>query len=139
MCSKNQRIYEVLIPLIQENVAPGSIIHTDRWKAYNELGDCGYIHETVNHSREFVAADGVHTQRIEVSWRPMRRYFAGRYIPEECFADHVMEYQWRRWLRKHNKNLFEELLSYIKELYSVTYSGKSKQIVICLLFFALNC
>ncbi|EFN66882.1 hypothetical protein EAG_09151, partial [Camponotus floridanus] len=47
MYSKNQRTSEVLIPLIQQNVAPGSIMHTDQWKAFNELGDCGYIHKTV--------------------------------------------------------------------------------------------
>lgn len=120
MCSDNQRTTQVLIPLIQQHVAPGSTIHTDEWRAYNELARCGYIHRTVNHSRKFVAADGIHTQRIEASWRPMRRYFGGRHIPEDSFTDHVIEYQWRRWLRKHNKNPFEKLLSYIKKLYPVT-------------------
>ncbi|KMQ91627.1 hypothetical protein RF55_8482 [Lasius niger] len=73
MCPDNQRTTQVLIPLIQQHMAPGSTIHTDEWRAYNELARCGYIHRTVNHSREFVAADGIHTQRIEASWRPMRR------------------------------------------------------------------
>lgn len=78
-----------------------------------------YPHRTVNHSREFVADNGVHTQRIEASWRPMRRYFTGRHIPEENFAEHVVEYQWRRWIRKYNKDPFEKLLTYIKELYPI--------------------
>lgn len=119
MCPNNQRTTEVLIPLIQKHVATGSIVHTDEWRAYNKLARCGYIHKTVNHSKEFVAVDGTHTQRIEANWRPMRQYFRGRHIPDESFADHVVEYQWRRWIRKNNKNSFEELLSYIKKLYPI--------------------
>lgn len=109
----------LLIPLIQQHVAPGSTIHTDEWRAYNKLARCGYIHNTVNHSKEFMTAEEIHTQWIESSWRPMRRYFAERHIPEESFREHVVEYQWRRWRRKQNKDSFEELLLNIKKLYPV--------------------
>ena len=43
-----------LIPLIQKWIKPGSIIHSDCWKAYNKLSTIGYTHITVNHSKEFV-------------------------------------------------------------------------------------
>ena len=32
----------------------GSTIHTDQWKGYYGLEKYGYVHFTVNHSKEFV-------------------------------------------------------------------------------------
>ena len=43
-----------LLPLIQRNVAAGSIIQTDEWASYVRLPTLGYIHQTVNHSTNFV-------------------------------------------------------------------------------------
>lgn len=34
-----------LIPFVCEVVAPGSVVHTDGWKGYNQLGRHGYRHE----------------------------------------------------------------------------------------------
>ena len=42
-----------LLPIIQNWIKPGSIIHSDCWKAYNKLSKIGYTHITVNHSKEF--------------------------------------------------------------------------------------
>ena len=39
-----------LLPLVQQWVMPGTIIHSDMWQAYNQLGTHGYEHETVTHS-----------------------------------------------------------------------------------------
>ena len=39
-----------LLPIIVDNVAPGSIIHTDGWKGYSNLSELGYKHITVNHN-----------------------------------------------------------------------------------------
>ena len=57
---------------IEEYVAPGSIIHSDKWAAYQNLSNHpnGYVHLTVNHSENFVDPNtGVHTQNIENFWR----------------------------------------------------------------------
>lgn len=57
-----------------ENIAPGSIIHSDDWGAYKsipklrEVVDGHYVHKTVNHSEEFKAKDGTHTNTIEGTW-----------------------------------------------------------------------
>ncbi|XP_069363447.1 uncharacterized protein [Maniola hyperantus] len=72
VCPNNIRSAEVLVPLIKKHVAEGSIVHTDFWKAYDCLGEHGYLHKKVNHSdpdNPFVGPDGVHTQRIESQWR----------------------------------------------------------------------
>ncbi|CAO3657227.1 unnamed protein product [Mucor hiemalis] len=56
--------------IIRKFVAPGSIIHTDCWAAYNmiERMEEGYTHYTVNHSEGFVAIQNgrrIHTNTIE--------------------------------------------------------------------------
>ena len=81
ICPDNERTSDALIPLIERHVAPGGVIRTDQWRAYWSLPQSGYIHETVNHSEEFVTVEGVHTQRIEAMLRPMRQFFRGRHIP----------------------------------------------------------
>ena len=52
--------------LICRCVKPGSIIHTDCWRAYNGIvhWDHDYVHGTVNHSVGFVNGD-VCTNTIE--------------------------------------------------------------------------
>lgn len=117
VCPDNVRSAEVLLPLIKKHVCVGSTIHTDHWRAYLGLSDEGYIHRRVNHSdpdHAFVSVDGVHTQRIESSWRPAKDYFRSRHIPQHQFADHLVEYQWRRELRKSGLDAFQELIRCIK-------------------------
>ncbi|XP_076545706.1 uncharacterized protein LOC117611040 [Osmia lignaria lignaria] len=64
---------EVLLPLILKNIAPGTIIYSDCWKAYAEINKDVYKHYTVNHSANFVDPEtGVHTQNIERLWREIR-------------------------------------------------------------------
>ena len=62
----NKRDKETLIPIILDNVEPGTRITTDCWGAYTGLEECGFIHETVNHSKHFVDPEtGSNTQKIE--------------------------------------------------------------------------
>lgn len=62
----------------------GSIIRTDCWAGYNDLAIEGYTHQTVNHSAEFVSETGVHTNRIESSWRPLKDHFRRIKIRSVC-------------------------------------------------------
>lgn len=43
-----------LVNIIKKHVIVGSKIHTDYCKSYSSVNAEGYIHETVNHSVEFV-------------------------------------------------------------------------------------
>lgn len=76
VCEK--RDVETLTDIVGRNVEIGSIVCTDQWRGYNSerLGWLGLQHRTVNHSAEFVAEDGTHTQRIESQWRALRRHFS---------------------------------------------------------------
>ena len=69
MCPQNTRSEAVLLPIIQKYIAHGTLIITDKWKAYINLGRHGYIHEDVNHSQNFVdPVSGAHTNSIEGTW-----------------------------------------------------------------------
>ena len=46
-----------LLPIIQTHVAPGTIVHSDKWAAYNQVGNLPNVgsYQTVNHSLHLVA------------------------------------------------------------------------------------
>ncbi len=135
LCPDNSRTADVLCAIIEQHIAPGTEIHTDAWKSYLRLPQMGYTHKIVNHSdpeNRFVgtqyngcissvssvsARDGTHTQRIESSWRPAKDWFRRRRIRGDAFADTLVEYQWRREMKKTNTDPFHELLSAIRRAY----------------------
>ena len=45
-CSSGQ-----LVPFVVDNVSPGSVVMTDGWKGYNEIGSCGYTHRQIVSSK----------------------------------------------------------------------------------------
>ena len=60
-----------LLPIIQAHVAPGTVIHSDKWRAYRRAANLPNVaaHCTVNHSVEFVnSVTGTHTQNVESYW-----------------------------------------------------------------------
>ena len=67
MVPVDNRKKKTLIPIIQKYIKPRSIIHSDCWQSYHCLKDLGYIHKTVNHSKQFVNyKNGACTNKIEV-------------------------------------------------------------------------
>ena len=48
------RARQTLEPLIVRHCQPGATIWSDEWRAYDNLGQLGFQHQTVNHSRCFV-------------------------------------------------------------------------------------
>ena len=78
---------------------PSCTIITDKWKAYINLQNHGYVHLDVNHSQNFVDPEsGAHTNRIEGTWthvknRAQRR--GGRRSPDHLARD-LTEFMWLR-------------------------------------------
>ena len=63
----DQRDAATLLPIIQAYVAPGTIIHSDEWAAYNCVASLPNVasHSTVNHSVTLVdPVTHTHTQNI---------------------------------------------------------------------------
>jgi transposase-like protein len=63
-----RRDRQTLLPIIKAHVEEGSTIYSDQWAAYFTLKDEGYTHLTVNHSEEFMSAEGCCTNGIEGLW-----------------------------------------------------------------------
>ena len=69
------RKQKTLLPLIKKWIKPGSIIHSDCWKAYCNLNKMGYTHVTVNHSKEFKnESNAACTNCIESEWQHAKVY-----------------------------------------------------------------
>ena len=69
MIPVHNRKQKTLLPLIQKWIKPGSIIHSDCWKAYCNLNKMGYTHVTVNHLKEFKnQSNAACTNCIESEW-----------------------------------------------------------------------
>lgn len=91
------RCSETLLPIIQQHVAVGSIIHTDKWRAYDILNTYNYTHKTVNHSVNFVdPVTGVHTQNIERLWREMRANIPRFGTRDYHFINYLAEFVFKR-------------------------------------------
>ena len=64
----SKRDAATLLPITQQHVAPGTIIHSDQRQAYNQVATLPNVasHRTINHSVEFV--DPVTTENVESNW-----------------------------------------------------------------------
>ena len=63
------RTQETVKVVLNKYVEIGSHISTDSFKSYNDYSMSGCMHQSVNHSENFVDPDtGAHTQGIERAW-----------------------------------------------------------------------
>jgi len=85
---------------ILDNVGFGSTLHTDQAVAYNGMPK-EFVHETVNHMKEYVSANGVHTQAIENFWSLLKRGLQGTYVAVEQF--HMDRYLDEQCFRFNNR------------------------------------
>ena len=107
---------ETLKPLITRYVRPGSIIHSDEWRAYSNLQSLGYKHDTVNHSLNFVSPQtGVHTQNVESYWSKNKlRVKKMKGIQRIYLQDYLYEFMWRDNLPG---DPFEKLIDLVKNYF----------------------
>ena len=86
---------ETLMPIIEEQVEPDSIVCTDTFKAYNALDVSCFHHYRINHNR-LLAKRGNHINGIENFWNQAKRHlrrFNG--IKPEHFYWFLKECEWR--------------------------------------------
>ena len=113
-----------LIPIIKKWIKPGSIIHSDCWKAYSKLSKIGYTHVTVNHSKEFVnKSSAACTNAIKSDWRhaKLKMPSYGTHIGDH--ACYLAEFMWRR--KYHDTDKFEQLLTDINTNFVNNYMKKN--------------
>ena len=92
---------DALVKFIQDTVVEDSITYTDGYGGYNGLNWAGFVHDFVNHNKQFVKGK-VHTQTIEGFWSYLKRKIKGTY------------YRVRTW----------NLLKYLKE-FVLRYNTRS--------------
>ena len=82
--------------MVHENVAPGSVLHTDEHSGYQGLG-FSYDHETVVHSAGEYVRGNVSTNSIESVWAVMKRGLHGVYhhASPKHISRYVDEFTWR--------------------------------------------
>ena len=122
MIPVHKRKVTTLLPLIKKWIAPGSIIHSDCWKAYSGLTKIGYTHVTVNHSKEFVNRDNIAcTNAIESDWR-----HAMVHMPSygTHLGDHAGYLAKFMWCRKHCHD--DKFMTLIKDI-NMTFTQKYLQ------------
>ena len=100
----DRRDAATLLPIIRQWVAPGSIIWTDMWAAYNQLPNQAvpYAHGRVNHTLHFVDPNtGVTTNRVEAMWSRAKDKFKASRGPtnREMVADYLAEFMWSQRFR----------------------------------------
>ena len=72
----------------------------------------GYTHKAVNHSEEYVTAEGVHTNHIESLWRDAKRKLKSMNGARRSFLpSYLDEWLWRR--QRSKDQCFQDLVAAI--------------------------
>jgi transposase len=106
---------ETLLPIIEQNVQPDSIVYTDTFRSYNALDISEFHHMRINHS-ELFADQTNHINGIENFWNQAKRHmrkFNG--IKADNFYWFLKECEWR-----FNGGNHAELLKQLKSWYKHT-------------------
>ena len=89
---------EELFPIITGLVAPGSTIVTDQLRTYAALGDFGYHHISLNHSKgEWINQNGQSMNGIESYWTSLKYYIRGSHISPrfKYFPNYLAEHAFK--------------------------------------------
>ena len=112
---------ETLVPIIRKYVRPGSVIFSDKWAAYSQLGR-EYRHFVVVHERRFVQYSFFQgnvvvkctTNHVERLWVEMRKYLRG--VERSEIQRRIDEVPYRLWrlstgsFEGDQKNLIDDLV-----------------------------
>lgn len=108
-----QRNAATLLPIIQDHVLPGTIVHSDEWAAYNRVAGLPGVagHDTVNHSVEFVSPGGVHTQNVESYWNRVKTKLKRmRGCHSHQLPSYLDEFMWRERFGKTAISAFQGIM-----------------------------
>ena len=101
-----------LAPHIHANVEKGSTIYTDEYRAYQDLPEHGYQHDTVEHGRDEYVRGDVHTNTIEGYWSRVKNSIRGTHIhvSKKHMQKYLSEFEFRFNMRETPHLMFDRLL-----------------------------
>jgi len=104
---------ETVVPFVEETVAKDSTIHTDEYNVYNQLGNKGYDHQTVEHGAGQFVKGNTHTDSIEGFWAQVKNAVNGVHhgVAPEYLQQYVNEYAFRYNHRNDVTPMFQTFLS----------------------------
>jgi len=112
---------DTLLGVIQNWIRPGTTIMSDCWKAYDCLSDEGFVHQTVNHSQNFVdPRSAAHTQHIERVWREVRGNIPRFGRKDSHMVGYLAEFLFKQKYPDHRDRV-HAFFSAVAELYPPAY------------------
>jgi len=116
----DDRKKDTLLPIIKEYVMPKSVIFSDEWPSYDDLGrhKNEYDHRRINHSAGVYVMGDVHTNTIEGFWSLVKRGIGGVYhqVSHKYLQSYLNEYSFRYNRRDQGNLIFTSLLKRVAEL-----------------------
>lgn len=112
-----RRNSETLIPIINNEILPGTTIYSDEWPAYNEICH-NFNHVTINHSRWYVDPQGNHSNTIEGQWLIVRKRLVKdmRGTSSTLLPSYLCEF-WLRSIFPNRVDFFNAVIGLIQEFY----------------------
>lgn len=111
----NDSTEQSLLTPIRDNIAKGSHLMTDEWRAYKSITNIeGLEHSTVTHSKNQWRHGKTHTNTIEGVWSQIKRSIDGTYhvVSPKYLSLYLSEFQFRyNHARSSDQHLFSFLLS----------------------------
>ena len=103
---------ETLNSFIEETVSKDSTVHTDEYNVYNQLGNKGYDHQTVEHGAGEFVKGNTHTNTIEGFWAQVKNAVNGVHhgVSPEYLQHYVNEYSFRYNHRNDATPMFQTFL-----------------------------
>lgn len=104
----------VLLPIIEQNIKPGTLIHTDGFGVYRTLSRRGYQHRWTEHGKHEYYTPDSSTQNIENLWSHFKRGIKGvyRHVNDKYLQLYAQEYAWR-YSHRNDVSMFWSLMSKI--------------------------
>jgi transposase-like protein len=104
---------ESLIPIIEENVAKGSTVHTDEFTTYKLLPRKGYKHQKVSHGTGEYVNGLSHTNGLESFWARLKNSVKGTHVhvSKKHLDKYAKEFEYRYNSKAKPISMFPSLVS----------------------------
>ena len=105
----------ILMPLINESCADGTVFCSDGWKAYAKLSENAELEDTlhfpVNHTNNYGnPVTGAHTQSIEGTWIHCKNFLPTYGVKPNSLDSYLSTFMWMRYVKQRKLDIFRHFL-----------------------------